>query len=397
MKRICSLLLTILFSVLYITATMADARTFSIKELPDVTSPRWKQTYEAYGRTIDVDVEIIIPEVENAPAIKVQWSPALEDPLRSELAAEYEKADKEDNKHYYRFKSKKSHTLYLEHKWPLHGGTQKDKEDFSRVTSDESDLIRFDPDKTYAENNPMTVREAAAVVSTHLQEIFPDVDIQLDTAWITGAVRWKRNKKILDDRGYYHLNMRQCFHGISLMASISAAYTDPFDQRWGEILDEKDAPYMYILVRRDVDQGLVRSSVYSEDSWNIVASLYKETDLLCKDLPLVPFDAVKSQVEDLINKGYVRWINNVTLGYAQFKTGNMDDFALVPSWVVWCEYLPEGPYSEKEYGVNDSELMFDGNSAYYRPLIINAQTGKLYNPESTEPGRIICPDLSAWQ
>lgn len=397
MKRICSLLLTILFSVLYITAAMADTRTFSIKELPDVTSPRWKQTYEAYGRSIEVDVEIIIPEVETAPALKVQWAPALEDPLRSELAAEYEKADKEDNKHYYRFKSKKSHTLYLEHKWPLHGGTQKDKEDFSRVTSDESDLIRFDPDKAYAENNPMTVQEAAAVVSTHLQEIFPDVDIQLDTAWITGAVRWKRNKKILDDRGYYHLNMRQCFHGIPLMASISAAYTDPFDQRWGEILDEKDAPYMHILVGRDDDQGLVRSSVYSEDSWNIVAHLYAETEQLCQDMPLVPFDVVKSQVEDLINKGYVRWINSVTLGYAQFKTGNMDDFALVPSWVVWCEYLPEGPYSEKEYGVNDSELMFDGNSGYYRPLIINAQTGKLYNPESTEPGRIICPDLSVWQ
>ncbi len=397
MKRICSLLLTILFSVLYITAAMADTRTFSIKELPDVTSPRWKQTYEAYGRTIDVDVEIMIPEVETAPALKVQWAPALEDPLRSELAAEYEKADKEDNKHYYRFKSKKGHTLYLEHKWPLHGGTQKDKEDFSRVTSDESDLIRFDPDKAYAENNPMTVREAAAVVSTHLQEIFPDVDIQLDTAWITGAVRWKRNKKILDDRGYYHLNMRQCFHGIPLMASICETYTDPFDQLWGEILDEKDAPYMYILVRRDVDQGLVRGSVYSEDSWNIVAHLYAETELLCQDMPLVSFDAVKSQVEDLINKGYVRWINSVTLGYAQFKTGNMDDFALVPSWVVWCEYIPAGPLAEKEYGVNDSELTFDGNNGFYRPLIINAQTGKLYNPESTEPGRIICPDLNAWQ
>jgi hypothetical protein len=223
------------------------------------------------------------------------------------------------------------------------------------------------------------------------------VDIQLDTAWITGAVRWKRNKKILDDRGYYHLNMRQCFHGIPLMASICETYTDPFDQLWGEILDEKDAPYMYILVRRDVDHGLVRGSVYSEDSWNIVAHLYAETELLCQDMPLVSFDAVKSQVEDLINKGYVRWINSVTLGYAQFKTGNMDDFALVPSWVVWCEYIPAGPLAEKEYGVNDSELTFDGNNGFYRPLIINAQTGKLYNPESTEPGRIICPDLNAWQ
>lgn len=397
MKRICSLLLTILFSVLYITAAMAETRTFSIKELPEVTSPRWKQTYEAYGRSIDVDVEITIPEAETAPALKVQWAPALEDPLRSKLAAEYENADKEDNKHYYSFKSKKGLTLYLKHKWPLRGGSKKNKEDWTKVSGDENDLPRFDPDQAYAENNSMTVQEATEVARTHLKEVFPDMEISLDTVWLSGGTRWKRNKKTIDEKGYYHLNMRQCFHGIPLMASISAAYTDPFDQRWRKILDEKDAPYMYILVQRDNDQGIVRSSVYSEDSWNFVAHLYEETEQLCQDMPLVPFDAVKSQVEDLITGGYVRWINSVTLGYAQFKTGNMDDFALVPSWVVWCEYLPEGPYSEKEYGVNDSELMFDGNSGYYRPLIINAQTGKLYDPESKEPGRIICPDLSAWQ
>lgn len=397
MKRICSFLLAIIFSTLCASAAMADTRTFSIKDLPDVTTPRWKQTYEAYGRTIDVDVEIMIPKVETAPALKVQWAPALEDPLRSELAAEYEKADKEDSKHYYSFKSKKGHTLYLKHKWPLRGGTKKNKESWEKVTEDDSDLIRFDPDQAYAENNPMTVQEATEVVRTHLKEVFPDMEISLDTVWLSGATRWKRNKKTIDEKGYYHLNMRQCFHGIPLMASISAAYTDPFDQLWGEILDEKDAPYMYILVRRDDDHGLVRGSVYSEDSWNIVAHLYAETELLCQDMPLVSFDAVKSQVEDLINKGYVRWINSVTLGYAQFKTGNMDDFALVPSWVVWCEYIPAGPLAEKEYGVNDSELTFDGNNGFYRPLIINAQTGKLYNPESTEPGRIICPDLNAWQ
>ena len=397
MKKPCCLLFAILFSLLYITAAIADPETFSIKELPGVTSPRWQQTYEAYGRTIDVDVDITIPEVEAAPALMVRWPPALEDPLRSSLAGEYEQADKNDDKHYYSFKSKKGLTLYLEHKWPLRGGTKKNKESWEKVTEDDSDLIRFHPDQAYAENNPMTVQEATEVVRTHLKEVFPDVEISLDTVWLSGATRWKRNKKAIDEKGYYHLNMRQCFHGIPLMASISAAYTDPLDQRWGEILDEKDAPYMDILVRRDVKQGIVRSSVYSETSWNIVTRLYEETEQLCRDMPLVPFDAVKSQVEDLINKGYVRWINSVTLGYAQFKTGNKDDFVLVPSWVVWCEYLPEGPYSKKEYGVNDSELMFDGNSGYYRPLIINAQTGKLYDPESKEPGRIICPDLSAWR
>ena len=395
MKKICILLLAIMFSTMYASVAMAEATPVSIKELPAVTSPHWKQTYEAYGRTIDVDVDISIPEVETAPALMVCRAPALKDPLRSELAEEYEHADKQDDKHYYRFKISNSY-LSLDHKWPLRGGAKKDKEDFSKVTSNENDLIRFDPDQAYAENNPMTVREAAEIIRTHLQEVLPNVDIQLDTAWTIGVVRWKRNKKILDDKGYYCLNMRQCFHGIPLMASICETYNDSLDQLW--LTDKKDAEsHGRLLVARDNHRGMVRGSVYSEDSWHFVAHLYEETEKLCNDMPLVPFDAVKSQVEDLITGGYVRWINSVTLGYAQFKTENDNDFVLVPSWIIWCEYLPEGPQSEKEYGINDSELMFDGNSAYYRPLIINAQTGKLYDPESTEPGRIMCPDLSAWQ
>ena len=90
MKRICSLLLAILFSALCASAAMAEAETFSIKELPGVTSPHWKQTYEAYGRTIDVNVDITIPETETAPVLKVCRAPVLEDPLRSELAEKYE-------------------------------------------------------------------------------------------------------------------------------------------------------------------------------------------------------------------------------------------------------------------------------------------------------------------
>ena len=395
MKRICSLLLAIIFSALCASAAIAETTPVSIKELPAVTSPHWKQTYEACGRTIDVDVDITIPAVESAPALMVRRAPALEDPQRSELAAEYEKADKQDNKHYYRFKNNNSY-LYLDHKWPLRGGTRKDKEDFAKVTSDENDLIRFDPNQAYAENNPMTVREAAEIIRTHLREVLPDVDIQLDTAWTIGAVRWKRNKKILDNKGLYCLNMRQCFHGIPLMASICETYNDSLDQLW--LTGKKDAEsYGRLLVARDNHRGMVRGSVYSEDSWHFVAYLYEETEKLCNDLPLVSFDAVKSQVEDLITGGYVRWINSVTLGYAQFKTENDDAFVLIPSWIVWCEYIPDGPQAEKEYGVNDSELLFDGNNGFYRPLIINAQTGKLYDPESTEPGRIICPDLSAWQ
>ena len=58
MKRVCSLLLILAIAVLSIPVAQAETEPVSIKELPGITSPVWKQTYEAYGRTIDVDTEI---------------------------------------------------------------------------------------------------------------------------------------------------------------------------------------------------------------------------------------------------------------------------------------------------------------------------------------------------
>ena len=390
MRKLCSLLFAILFSLLYISAAMAETRTFSIKELPGVTSPRWKQTYEAYGRTIDVDVDITIPETETAPVLKVCRAPVLEDPLRSELAEKYEKADKQDKKHYYYFESTDFITVRLQHKFPILWGTSKKKDNLDSVTTTCRDLINYDPDEACAENNPMTVREATEIIRTHLKEVLPDVELRLDTVVLYGKTFWRRNKKTVYDKGFYSLHLTQCFHGIPYMASIYDTYTDPNDQLWDWNNQENRNR------RWNMFHGVVDGMVFSEDSWYFTSHLYEEKEPLCQDVPLVPFDAVKSQVENLITSGYVRWINSVTLGYVHFETDNDREFVLIPCWVVWCEYHKGGAQSEKKYGINDSELMFE-NSDYYRPLVINALTGGIFDPESTVPGRTKCPDLSAWQ
>ena len=390
MKRICSLLLALMLGTLCVSAAAAETVAVSIKELPDVTTPRWKQTYEAYGRTIDVDVDITIPEAEKAPVLKVRWASPLTDPLRSELAEAYEKADKNDKKHYYSFDSTDYLTLSLEHQFPILWGTSKKKDNLDGVTTTCRDLIGYDPDQAYAENNPMTVREAAEVIRRELKNVFPDTEIRLDTVVLYGKTFWRKSKKTVYDKGFYSLRLTQCFHGIPYMASICDAYSDPNDQLWDWNRKENWSRVW------NMHHGVVKGTVFSEDSWILGAHLYEETEQLCKDVPIVPFDAVKSQVEAQIMSGHVRWINSVTLGYVHFETENDREFVLVPCWVVWCEYHKDGPQSEKTFGINDSELMFE-NSDYYRPLIINAQTGKLYALESSEPGRTKAPDLSAWQ
>ncbi|MDO4838609.1 MAG: hypothetical protein Q4B32_09490 [Clostridia bacterium] len=63
-----------LFASLLLLPLVAHGETqyYSISDLPSVPSARWKETYQAYGRTIDVDVEIEIPDVDTAPVLLVR-------------------------------------------------------------------------------------------------------------------------------------------------------------------------------------------------------------------------------------------------------------------------------------------------------------------------------------
>lgn len=392
MKRACSVLLILIMIILSIPLAQAETEPVSIKELPGITSPVWKQTYEAYGRTIDIDVDISIPAVEKAPVLKVRRAEPLADPLKSELAEEYKKADKKDKKHYYDFDSTDFETIRLEHKFPILWGTSKKKDTLDGVTAEDCDLPRYDENQAYAENNPLTVKEAEEIVRTHLKEVLPEVEVQTDTVIVNGKTFWRKSKKPVYDKGYYSLNMVQRFHGIPYIASIYDDYLNPEDNIWPYWKDEEK----WGERAWNMFHGRMDATVFNEDSWFFVGHFYQEMETVLEDIPVLPFDLVKDKVEALIQSGYIRWINSVTLGYVHFETENTKEFILLPCWVVWCEYHPKGPESEKTYGINDSELMFE-NGNYYRAIIINAQTGELYDPHSEETGRIMCPDLSAWQ
>ena len=56
------------------TLVLASGDMVSISELRQQAEAmgRWTKTYEAYGRTIEVDVPIIVPEVDELPIVTVQ-------------------------------------------------------------------------------------------------------------------------------------------------------------------------------------------------------------------------------------------------------------------------------------------------------------------------------------
>ena len=66
--------------LMMIVPTLASADMVSISELRQQAEAvgRWTQTYEAHGRTIEVDVPIIVPEVEAMPIVTVEAYNAVE-------------------------------------------------------------------------------------------------------------------------------------------------------------------------------------------------------------------------------------------------------------------------------------------------------------------------------
>ena len=113
------------------------------------------------------------------------------------------------------------------------------------------------------------------------------------------------------------------------------------------------------------------------------------TEIVRNDVPVRPFEYSKGEIEDLIYKGLVRDVYNVRLGYVMFH--NEDDlkksFYLVPSWVVDCEFYKTADGEKYEGGWPE---MFWHCSEFHQ-LIINAQTGKLYDPFSTQEDRNLVP------
>ena len=66
--------------LMMIVPTLASADMVSISELRQQVEAigHWTQTYEAHGRTIEVDVPIIVPEVEAMPIVTVEAYNAVE-------------------------------------------------------------------------------------------------------------------------------------------------------------------------------------------------------------------------------------------------------------------------------------------------------------------------------
>jgi hypothetical protein len=242
-------------------------------------------------------------------------------------------------------------------------------------------LMEYDWNQAYADNSPLTVQEAFDIAVERFHDVFDEsISIVAQDIGLEDRYYDKKTGEPIREKGGYLFMCRQVFHGIPHAVSVKRTFKNFRD-------DITDGEKYY-------NDFFVRTAIVDAESYCFDCSLLQETAVVYKDIPLLSFDPVKTAIEDLIKKGNIRNVYSVQLSYVLYD--NPDDlnnsYILVPSWVAWCEYYKTAKDEMSEFDKNS--MYFD--TAYYHPIIVNAQTGVLINPMSEASDRGRCSAIIPW-
>ena len=167
-KKIISALL-VLPVLTAASCVCAEDERFAISDLKVHTMERWEETYQAYGRTIDVNVPIQVPETDCVQVYIVEPMPLLTEEKQNEIKKAYEQPKNSSMR--YEFRNKKYQTLMV-HAY-LSGSESEN------ATQSASKLLQYEINSAYAENNDLSVQSALQVTQSKVQEVYADVNISL--------------------------------------------------------------------------------------------------------------------------------------------------------------------------------------------------------------------------
>ena len=412
--------ITFLFCVLMIVPTLALASgdMVSVSELRQQveTMGRWTASYEAYKRKIEVDIPIDMPEVDAVPIVQVSGYYAVDQEGR--LTRDGTKLNRigydgfdiyeEDGLMMYlgttcangeikaaSFEQDKSVLLLAYYNSPSNLRTHKVKYDTKVYYPYE-----VDADEIYAEDNPQSAAAAKAYLERVLGYFYPESDNSIALRYL--EVRSRGHKvKGLDDynlgdyakdypMGTYALNFCQTIQGIPVYHDVGWRL-DTTGNAPHELINDawkKTEPIMGI------------SDNYFEfmddNSFEMLVRWVKEVGVIEEDVPLAPLSNIISSVEDEIQKGRIRKVYALRLGYGCYITEESPEtYVLYPTWICECDYMDDPKWEIDEWAYN---LEKGFNKKYtFKTFVINAQTGEMDDPYLSKKEQIFCPTIITWE
>ena len=359
-------ILALLLMIGYLLLFTADSRAeyVNIGDLREEVKAGWHETYQAYGRTVSVNIPVIVPEVQLFPVLKVRKVPAVPD----ELLEGYLSFGNSENG----FSAYKT-PAYIK---PVYQGASWFKTTFVLKPGE------IDWDKKLTDECPLTPREAAGIFNRELTRFF-GMDwkdgLALESLWVKGRLyeyfrKTKTFGEPVSELGSYEFAFVQKLKGIPVLVDGSYGFSPTAE---GE---------------RHPPSTRVSAMIFSEDYFTMNVSLVNVAEEPYPDIPLLSFKRVKAGYEKLILAGLLREVTGLSLGYMLYLDPVEDDvYWAVPVWtlngIVYDDAKSEAP-PPLEPGMDTRPT---------RREILLAQQGTIIQGNNDSPFRYCVPAVLTWE
>lgn len=366
MKRRIAITLLLMLAV---SSALAETARIALPELRRQAPQRWTETYEAHGRSIQVDVPIDLPLADAVPVLRVKVAPHPSPAALKPYANKTETSA--DGKREYLTESQPFGSSMLVAirrpmlKEPL------GKSYPVKMQAETLPLGSWDPSRAYLPGNPLTILEAEQQLTAAYAALFKQStplslrEVQVQDVYLEGLEA---------DEGYhqwmYMLEFTQVFHGIPILHQAihgTLRGANGKESKWDHL-------------------SQVLCHISAKDSYMLQFGTLREADILADDLRLAPFDAVKASLEALIRAGRLRRVESLSLGYLMhpdFERGTQH-FLLFPHWMLRGDIYEDG-MAEAVASTWDPRWSTVHSSVFgdyppRRSIFLNAQTGEVMDP-----------------
>lgn len=368
---------------LMLAATASAQEYQTVSQLRESVPARWTTTIETKWRDVAIDAEIVTPDVEAIPVVKVGYD-LHPSPLTPEESGWVEVNDSYETG---------SLILYMTDdtgKPPRKINGRKVNRD---PVSKENWYGGFDPNQTYIPLSDIRFSEIQDLIRDELAKFgYPPEDFDLEAPermWLqhwyfAGTKEDAAPAEIL-------MNLYTKLNGITVYGHILDAVRNTRGER----------------ARKDGFWDSMTTTVAYEGVIDRLSLLFIShllpVETLAEDVPLCSFDTIQKSLEQEIKKGRVRKIYEISLGYvlycepgAYHEWGQKADYSSIfydvkPMWRVNC-LKASGAQKELEESDEDDER----NSVAYTQMLVDAQTGEIIS-QSDAPDRSMFPGFLSWE
>ena len=388
MKRCIAGLAFALMLIRMLTAAAYAQEYQTVSQLRESVPARWTTTIETKWRDVAIDAEIVTPDVETIPVVKVGYD-LHPSPLTPEESGWVEVNDSYETG---------SLILYMTDdtgKPPRKINGRKVNRD---PVSKENWYGGFDPNQTYIPLSDIRFSEIQDLIRDELVKFgYPPEDFDLETPermWLqhwyfAGTKEDAAPAEIL-------MNLYTKLNGITVYGHILDAVRNTRGER----------------ARKDGFWDSMTTTVAYEGVIDRLSLLFIShllpVETLAEDVPLCSFDTIQKSLEQEIKKGRVRKIYEISLGYvlycepgAYHEWGQKADYSSIfydvkPMWRVNC-LKASGAQKELEEAYSDGTVTDDErNTVAYTQFLVDAQTGEIIG-QSDATDRSMFPGFLTWE